>query len=53
MFNIMSDQKREKLRIKLTFVLSVKNKNKQPSKGKVIRDNNIVKKVNNILKKLN
>jgi len=43
-FKIIKDQKREKLRIKLDFDLSTKNKRKQANKGKSIRDNNIVLK---------
>ena len=40
-FKIIKDQKREKLQIKELFVLFVKNKTKQPIKGKRIRVNNI------------
>lgn len=48
-FKIINDQKREKLRIKLDFVLSTKNKKIQPNNGKNIRDNNIVLKLKKIL----
>jgi len=43
-FKIIKDQKREKLQIKDVFVLSVKNKTRQPIKGKQISVNNIKKK---------
>ena len=40
-FKIISDQNNEKLRINCCFVLSIKAKIKQPTKGKKIKNNNI------------
>ena len=50
-FKIINDQKREKLRIKLDFVLSTKTKKIQPNRGKNMRDNNIGLKLKKILSK--
>jgi hypothetical protein len=41
---IINDQKREKFRIRLWFVLLIKDKTKHATRGRIVRVNNIKKK---------